>query len=467
MKHLERPNVLLIYTDQQRKDSLSCYNPKALTPNLDALAESGARLDNYFVNSPVCMPSRMSTLTGRYCSAIGIGQNGYAFPEDEVPINKLLKPYGYDTAQIGKLHFRPHAKRNHKNPTSDYGFDTFILSDEPGCYDDAYTKWIENLEASKVEAARTGLPPEAYHYGQREYSTKGRETHEPYIFEAEGYHHSDFVTSEVCDYIERSAKKGERFFAIAGFYAPHTPVNPPKAFLDLFDQDQMDMPVRGEDEVVMDILKDVSDQAWQEIIAYYLALVSHVDACVGDIISGLKKTNQLDKTLVIFTSDHGEYLGDHGRIQKGMPHDCIIHVPCIISYPNLIKQGTIIDAMAEAVDIVPTILDICGIQIPEYIQGKTLKRLLTGETSVHKDAIFCEHFDHKQHNISLVRTKTFKYVVWTDGSETLYDLKNDPNELKDVSGLTVYKDTLSKMRFKLLRKLQFSGHKHYEMEAAY
>ncbi len=185
MKSLNRPNVLLIYTDQQRWDSLRCYgNHVAITPNLDALAQEGALFQKFFVQNPVCTPSRFSMLTGRYCSSTGVGSNGHKFPSHLTPVNELLSPYGYHTAQIGKLHFDPHAKRNHKDPTSRYGFDTFILSDEPGCYDDAYTKWVESIDPGMVSGIRTSLPPAAEYFNKPVYSDTPRNTHEPYAFES-------------------------------------------------------------------------------------------------------------------------------------------------------------------------------------------------------------------------------------------------------------------------------------------
>jgi len=468
MKKLNRPNVLIIYTDQQRLDSLSCYNKHAKTPNLDNLAQQGARLDNYFVNAPVCMPSRMSMLTGRYCSSLGIGQNGYKFPDEEIPVNKIIKQYGYHCAQIGKLHFNAHAKRNHKNPTKTYGFDTFILSDEPGCYDDAYTKWVENIDQTQLKGIRSSLPPAAYHYNQIEYETQPRETHQPYIFKAkDGFHHSDFVASETCEFIKRQSKKNERFFAISGFYAPHTPINPPKRFVDMYNNEEIPLPIMGEENEYMPFLKDLSKKDWKEIIVKYLALVTHLDECVGQIINTLKEENLFDNTLIIFTSDHGEFLGDYGKIQKGMPYDCILNVPCIITYPKEIKEGIIIKELVEAVDIVPTILDFCGIQVPEFIQGKTLKKLLSGEKDTHKEFIFSEHFDHYGMHISLVRTKKYKYVVYSDGTEIFFDLENDPKELHNQINNIKYKNIISDMRLKLILKMQQATFKRYEMEAEY
>ena len=151
MRFLHRPNVLIIYTDQQRWDTLGCCGQQAVpTPHLDALAGMGVRLDQCYVQNPVCAPSRASFLSGQYCSALRIGANGVQFPEDAVTLPGILRAYGYTTAQIGKLHFEPHARRDHRDPARCYGFDIMIQSDEPGCYDDAYTKWVERVAPEQL-----------------------------------------------------------------------------------------------------------------------------------------------------------------------------------------------------------------------------------------------------------------------------------------------------------------------------
>lgn len=454
MHRLDRPNVLIIYTDQQRWDSLGCYgNHLAKTPNLDKLASRGALLKNFFVQNPVCSPSRMSFLTGRYCSSLGVGTNGVPFPKDTTPINQLLKPYGFHTGQIGKLHFDPHAKRYHQDPTDNYGFDTFILSDEPGCYDDAYIKWVEAIDPYMVDKVRVATPFEALRFGKKSYTDRPRNTHEPYPFDGEeSFTHSSFVASEMCNYIEQH--KDSPFFAIAGFYAPHCPINPPKRFIEMFDSSKMPLPVRGENESFDPRLKDVTDQQWQEIIASYYALVSHVDDCVGKIINKLESSDLMEKTLVIFTSDHGEYLGDHGRIQKGMPgHDCITRVPCIISLPGKNREGLITEELIEAVDIVPTILDYCGIQAPRVVQGKSIKDLLENKSKKHRTSVLTEFFVPDQSRQAVIRTVDYKYYCDYGGKEILYDLNNDPDELYDVSCNTAYKDVVSSMRCEMIHRL--------------
>ncbi|SHH60343.1 sulfatase family protein [Clostridium grantii] len=456
MKTFKRPNVLIIYTDQQRKDSIKCYgNEYAITPNLDNLAFQGVRFNNFFVQNPVCMPSRMSFLTGRFCSSLGIGTNGIPLGEDVLTINNILKPYNYHTAQIGKLHFQPHSRRDHRDPHPLYGFDTFILSDEPGCYEDAYTKWVEAIDPDMVSKVRTSLPPAAAHYGTKSFSDVPRETNEPYDFEGdEEYTHSSFVASETCEFIKNHGER-KPFFAIAGFYAPHTPVNPPRRFVDMFNVDDMELPKIGEHEEVSEVLKHISDEEWKKIKAYYYAFAAHVDECVGNILNTLKEKKLDEDTIVIFTSDHGEYLGDHGRIQKGMPgHDCITNVPLIIRYPKAIKENTIVEEIVEAVDVVPTILDFCGVQIPRQIQGKTFKELVTGKKKFHKEDAFTEFFDpFGGYRSSVVRTKQYKYYIDNNGDEILYDMKKDPWELVNVVMENDYKQILLDMRKRLIKRL--------------
>lgn len=461
MKFLDRPNVLLLYTDQQRLDSMGCYgNILAITPNLDKLAESGAKFNKCFVQSPVCTPSRVSMLTSRYCSSTGVGHNGTPFSEERLtPVNKILNDYGYHTAQIGKLHFDPHAKRNHKNPTSNYGFRTFILSDEPGCYDDAYIKWVENIDKNMVKGSRTSLPPAALFYNQTNYSDVERETHQPYLFEAdEEFTHSSFVASETCKFIKKH--KNDTFFAISGFYAPHTPVNPPKRFVDMYNQSQMPLPILSDEEKMDDKLKDITSEEWQKIKAYYMALVTHVDDCIGYILNTLEEENLLENTIIIFTSDHGEFLGDHGRIQKGPPgQDCITNVPLLVSYKNHISENIEFDQLVESVDIVPTILDYCGVQIPNYMQGKSLSNLIKGEETKHKDVVMCELFSPNGERSLMIRNKEYKYFM-SDTEEILFDLIKDKNEginfIKDKN----YSNVLSSLRkeaLKCIMKANYNG----------
>jgi len=429
---MKRPNIVFIYTDQQRFDSLGCYGNQAVqTPNIDGLAADGVLFKNHFVQNPVCMPSRISMLSSRYPSNLGIGTNGIPAPENIDYIWNVLKPYDYKTANIGKLHFLPHVNRYHQDVHRTYGLDTMILSDEPGCYDDAYTKWVWENGPDELTKTRTSLPPEAHRYNHPEYAKVPRNTHEPYIFGTDQpLSHSDFVADEVCDYITRH--KMDRFFAIAGFYAPHTPVNPLEKYLDRVDLDKLRMPVKGEEDKVLPFLEDVTEEEWRQVVRYYLAFVAQVDDCVGRIINKLKEEDLYEDTFIVFTSDHGEYLGDHGRIQKGWPgHEPVVKVPLIFSWPKRLEKGISLDGLVEAVDIVPTVLDYAGIQMPTSMQGISLRPYIEKKKDNHKDAVLCEMFDPRGYRGIMVRDNRYKYYRDLEGNECLYDLLVDPDELKN------------------------------------
>ena len=157
---MQRPNILILYTDQQRWDALGVNgNSEIRTPHLDRLAAAGVNFDHCFVQNPVCMPSRVSFLTGQYPSTLGLSHMGVPVPEDAPTLPRLLRSYGYCSGQIGKLHFLPHANRDHREPHPDYGFDHLEISDEPGSYHDAYRAWVAAQAPEQLDLVSLGEAP--------------------------------------------------------------------------------------------------------------------------------------------------------------------------------------------------------------------------------------------------------------------------------------------------------------------
>jgi len=443
---MDRPNVLFLYTDQQRADTIrAAGNPHILTPNLDRLAEQGVLLDNAFCNSPVCMPSRQSMLSGRYPSTVGCRWNGVEMPEDVPTIATILKPHGYHTANIGKLHFKNHSNRDHRGPHPAYGFDTLILSDEPGCYDDAYIEWVGAQDPAQVEECRCSTPPAWTGEPVRKHP---RRVFQPYVFEGrEDLTHSAFVASETADFIRRHRE--EPFFCIAGFYAPHAPINPPQRFVDVYDPAVLPLPAMNEGEDLFGL----SDDEWRRVKAYYYALVSHVDDQVGRILDALDETGLRENTIVIFTADHGEHLGDHGRVAKGAPgFDSCAHVPLVLSYPEVVEAGQRFGALIEAVDLAPTIADLCGVEAPPFFQGRSFAELLRGGGYEERSSAFIELLNPFKGGWKALRTQEFKYCVSSLGEELLFDLQADPCELHNVVGEPAYEPALHELRMELIRR---------------
>ncbi|RMD78400.1 MAG: DUF229 domain-containing protein [Lentisphaerae bacterium] len=444
---MKRPNILILLTDQQRWDTLHCNgNDLISTPNLDSLAERGVTFTNAYCNCPVCMPSRMSLLTGRYPASLGIRCNGIELPEDTQCLQHILSLYGYTTANLGKLHFKNHASqfRDHREPHPKYGFDRLILSDEPGCYDDAYIKWVERKAPDQVAKCRCDTPPA---WTGEKISIHPRGTHTPYVFAGdENLTHSAFVADETATFIRQT---NEPFFAIAGFYAPHCPINPPQRFVDMYDPDDMPLPQRNPGQNY----HDVSDEQWRKVKAYYYALISHVDDQIGRILEALRESGKMEDTIIIFTADHGEHLGDHGLVGKGAPFDSCTRVPLIISAPSHFPQRGQSTAFVELVDLAPTILDFAGIQTPPEMQGRSLHAFLQGTTTKHREHAFIEHaFPGTNQAYKALRTEEHLYVINAEGHETLYDLNEDPHQLHDVAPGCDRTSILSECRHLLLQR---------------
>jgi arylsulfatase A-like enzyme len=453
---MDRPNILLLYTDQQRWDALGVNgNQDIKTPNLDQLAREGLNCDHVFVQNPVCMPSRISMLSGLYPSTLGILRNGVPVPEDTVVLPHLLHNYGYHSANIGKLHFLPHANRDHRDPHPGYGFDHLEISDEPGCYEDAYRAWVQRKAPEEMDDISVGLPPATEVWqetmqiddGIRHPGERFPKRAIPFASRSD-LTHSAFVAEQTMAYLRRH--RSEPFFCIAGFYSPHSPWVAPQEFIDLYDPQELTLPQYPEEIDARRSETYFSDRELRAARQGYYAMVSEVDAQVGRVLDCLDNLKLSENTIVIFTSDHGEWLGEHLRYGKGHPgHDCIGRVPFIFHWPRgLVDPGRTVHATIEAVDVVPTLLECAGIPTPCHLQGRSFLPLIEDQSDQARASALTEGQGWKT-----LRTDRFRYVIEADGSETLYDLWQDPGGYHDVTIDSAYAGTLAEARRELLRRL--------------
>ena len=455
---MRRPNILLLYTDQQRWDALGANgNAEILTPNLDRLAAQGANFSRYFVQNPVCMPSRVSFLSGQYPSTLGITHMGVPVPEDLPTLPRLLGPYGYHCANIGKLHFLPHANRDHRVPHPAYGFDHLEIADEPGVYEDAYRAWARRKDPAQLDHLSVGLPPATAQWhklmgfkdGVRHPGEGGRFDFKGAVpFPGDdGFTHSAFVGEQTIEYL-KGRRAGAPFLCIAGFYSPHAPWVVPQKYLDLYDPDSFSLPEFPPEIEEKRRQGEITDGQLRSARHGYYAMVTEVDDWVGRILDCLEEEGLADNTLVLFTSDHGEWLGEHLRYGKGMPGpDCVSRVPFLARGPG-IKRGTRCDEIVEAVDAVPTLLELCGIQPPPHLQGDSLAGALAGGEAPGDGVALLEHSGAKT-----LRSDGYRYRVGADGSESLWDLQKDPGEYCDVAGEAEYAGALAEHRRLLLGRL--------------
>lgn len=436
---MSKPNILWICTDQQRWDTLGCYGNKYVrTPVLDELAASGTLFNHAYSQSPVCTPSRSSFLTGRYPSTTRCRQNGQDIPETEILVTKLLRDAGYTCGLSGKLHLsacNPSVTPEMERRIDD-GYSSFHWSHDPwdvwGDHNE-YWKWLRERGA---DGAARPHP----------------ETDKITIGPSPENHQTTWCTEKAIDFIQGDHDSPWLFSV--NLFDPHHPFDAPEEYLarylDVVDDiplpnyspgELMDKPrwqQRDHDGAYHGQwfgYEQFSDREHRLVRASYFAMCDLIDDQVGRLIDSLKSTGQYDNTIIVFMSDHGEMLGDHGIYLKGpFFYDCAIRVPLMISWPGKIRSQTS-DALVELMDLPQTLLDLCGLDSHCGMQGKSLRPLLQGETCTHKDHIFCEYFDAMCWSeidggkTSAVRTATHKLAV-AHGENTgeLYDLVVDPEE---------------------------------------
>jgi arylsulfatase A-like enzyme len=457
-----RPNVLLVYTDQLRWDALGCNgNPDVRTPHLDRLAADGLTFRRHFVQNPVCMPSRVSFLTGRYPSALGITHMGVPVPPQTVTLPRMLKPFGYATANLGKLHFLPHANRDHREVHPDYGFDVLEESDEPGPYEDAYRAWVRRVAPQHLDAISPGLPPMAATWN------RAMGVADPVQHPAERFPkralpfrapshltHAAFVAERSLDFI--ASRSGQSWLCVASFYSPHSPWVAPQEYLDLYDPAVLRLPPFPAAADGARAGTDYDDAGLRAARHGYYAMISEVDHHVGRLLALLDETGQAERTLVVFTSDHGDWLGEHLRHGKGYPaSDQVSRVPLLLRWPaGAGAPGRAIDALVEAVDVLPTVLECAGVPVPPQVQGRSLVPLLRGDVAGGaaggRDSALTEARGWKA-----LRTERHRYVcrVTAAGAEEhLWDLQQDPGEYHDVAGDPAYAAVLAEHRRRLLAR---------------
>ena len=430
------PNVLWLCTDQQRFDTLRTFgNPHARTPVLDQLVREGTSFSNAFCQSPVCAPSRASFLTGRYPRTTRCRQNGQTIPPEELLVSNLFNQAGYRCGLAGKLHLASCSDGKVEKRTED-GYDDFSWSHhpQPDWKENAYTQWLREK-------------------GRDWHDLQGRKI-SPYVQEGPpaDYHQTTWCAEKAIEFIR--ANQGNPWFFSFNCFDPHHPFDPPAEYLERFKADEMPLPSTHSSENFGKPTFQRLDRIWahnnpgefhteamtdedrRQVCAAYLAMVSLIDHQVGRILTVLEETGQAENTLVVFMSDHGEMLGDHGIYFKG-PHfyDCQLRVPLIMRWPaGGVVENRRIDGLVELVDLVPTFLDAASLEIPERIQGKSMLPMIQGgaERLGCREQVYSEYYNSWTHGNAygtMLRTKDEKIVVYhgTDEGE-FYDLANDPEE---------------------------------------
>ncbi len=428
MNSTARSNILLITTDQQRFDALGYNgNREVETPNLDALAARGMNFRRCYITCPVCIPARRSLLSGLHPRTHGLShyEDGLEF-DPPFTLPGLLRDAGYQTQLVGKLHMHPAGKR--------YGFDNMVLSETPNWrptspwqHRNDYVRWLREQ----------GVNDHPHFHG---ISGNGRLVY-PWPME-ERLHHNNWLAREAVRFLCEDRDPTVPFFLQLSFTHPHPPLVPPQAYLDRYEAKALSAPTLGSwaprgtpppglhpaspsgpfDEDIMRRAK-----------AGYYALINHIDDCVAHVLERWMEYGNprvKEPLYVIFSSDHGELLGDHHLFRKSLPYEGSSHVPFFISGFNVdMKQGQS-DALCSWEDVLPTVAGLAGVEVPGEVDGQSLVPVCTGAGAVEREDL---HGLCGQRHFAV--GDRYKYLWFADtNEEQLFDMQDDPLEQTDLSG---------------------------------
>jgi N-acetylglucosamine-6-sulfatase len=437
----KKPNFLFVLVDDQPHDAVGFSNryPFLKTPNIDKLAEEGVNIKNFFVTQSICSPSRASFLTGTYPHIHGVNQNNkYVDPDwtNYAPYSVHLQNSGYETAHIGKIHMAHKRGKDHVRPGFDYWF-SFIGQGQ---------------------------------YFNPNVNDNGKE------IKLEGYI-TDILTEKTIDWLKNKRDPDKPFSVNLWHKAVHEKHLPAPRHKNLFKNEPLPEPpyemhketFKGKPEwqrrktfgfkwdknkKVPEVLEEKRWPINKFKNMQLLRSLIAVDESLGSVLKALDEIGELENTVIIYSSDNGYFMGEHTYKDKRLAYESSIRVPMIISYPKLISKNTVIDEQCLNIDLAPTILELAGINKPKYMQGESMVKLMSGKKDKSwRKSIFFEYYvddawPYAGPDQVAVRTNQYKLVdnFLKDDIDELYDLVNDPGEMKNLINNVKYDDIENDLR---------------------
>lgn len=475
----KQPNVIIFCVDEMRADHMACAgNEVVKTPNLDRIASEGTLFSRGYCANPICMPARASMFTGMLPRDHGVRVNGQNLRRDLPTLPGMMADAGYRTHAAGKLHLTswvpkvdppqpdmyPECLQYWREedirefPTPYYGFQSvdFVGGHTSWAYGE-YANWLRERggDVTQVQSSEdTGDDPVSF------------EMEIP-----EDLHYNRFIADSVIDLIDQSAgPDSDPFFAWCSFPDPHAPVGCPQPYCDMYDPEDVQLPVRREGEIddlppfYQDVLSGelkpngvdnsgVTDAQWRDIIAGTYGMVSHIDTEIGRVLNALEKNGLEDETIIVFISDHGDMMGDHGLLWKSFyTFEGCVRLPLIVSAPHGL-DGQVCDSLVSQIDLMPTVLDLCDVDMPgeewrevetPYERGSVVplrtypgyswEPLLDGDASGWRDGVVIENDDPTcGFQVRTLVTERYRLSIYpgTEHGE-LFDLESDPDELHNL-----------------------------------
>ena len=471
----KRPNVLWIMADQLRFDYLSCYgHPHLHTPHIDALAARGVRFTNAYVQSPVCGPSRMSAYTGRYVRSHGSTWNGMPLRVGEPTLGDHLREVGARAVLVGKTHMRADLEGMAWlgiDPDSEIGvaraecgFEAFERDDglhpngprqEWSAYDDYLVAHGFDSQNPWEDFANSGLDENGDLLSAWLLKNSRLEANIP-----EEHSETAYMTNRAMDFMRTAREDGRPWVCHLSYIKPHWPYIVPAPYHDMYDETHIIDPVRSEDERQTNhpllaayhqarVCQSFSrDNVREHVIPAYMGLIKQLDDNLGRLFAWMEAEGFAKDTIIAFTSDHGDYMGDHWMGDKDFYHEMAVKVPMIIADPRPEADGTrglVTNALIEMIDLAPTFMNAVGAPAkPHIIEGRDLTPILHGTDGFSRKYVISEHDYHwsdmaaslgqpqEDSHTTMIFDGRWKYVRCEGFDPILFDLETDPNELVNV-----------------------------------
>ncbi len=432
----QKPNILLIHADQHRFDCLGAYGNKEIkTPHLDAIAAEGVVFENSFCPYPICTPSRYSLLSGLYVHEHRGISNSSTLSPDTPTLPRCLRENGYATTAVGKMHFTP--------TYLDVGFDKMFLAEQagPGRYDDDYHRWLRDEDTfdrldliDQVQEYRDQAPDDYW----QQYGSMRSDLDEK-------HHSTTWIAEQAMCSIQEWGDESN--FLMVGFIKPHHPNDPPEPWDTMYNPEELSLLpgwtddfIHGDDGKGFFDFNGLTAEECKRVMALYYASVSQIDHHVGRMVSLLKEKGLYDNTIIIYTSDHGDYMGYHHRILKGSRmYETVMRVPLIIKFAADHKLPERDQRLINNIDLAPTLLSAAGITVPDSMSGGNVL------DQSHDPQFVLGHF----HDEYMSRSQTRKLLVHGSAKPLFFDLENDPNELENRYDDPAYQDEISELQAQL------------------
>jgi choline-sulfatase len=430
-----RPNVLVIMTDQHRRNYLTAAgNNTVPTPNIDRIAARGVRFTNAICPYPVCAASRASLMTGLRPHTTGVINNNDILSWKTPTMAQHFASSGYHTALIGKMHF---------NDAHNHGFHYFLGFNDWLMYlgpkvhhyaDEIANNQVGPQFFKTVNDDGSGFPELPGVWGGKlPWAGHVKTIGLPSELEPEDQFDA-FVARESCRFLERYGQ--EPFLLVTSFLKPHDPFHPPRPWADRYPVESIDVPPIGDTTqypkwIQRKIVRyqQLGPLPLRQHRAGYRGNLAYVDTCVGEVYRTLERLNLLHNTVVVYTADHGEMDGDHGIYDKFCLFEPSVGVPLIVSWPGVIPENKASNALTEYFGIFPTVAELAGLPAPRNVDAASFARVARDPSAVGPEAVFAEYNLRSSTDCYMVRTRKYKYIHNHGDIPELYDLESDPGEM--------------------------------------